>query len=236
MTSRHQKPGRNDMDEYLPIACREADEQRHAAATGAAASPADLEAACRRARDDPAPVTGRARITVTLAITQARRDLDRYRGEAARAASDARAGLDALDMQLAARDYRRLTTPAAFGDIEAAGTRLAGAARHLQTLEDLAAGLGLAVPQHPAPPPGTPAPPPGTYAFTACCEQVTGTLADYARHWEASGDPDATMSEHVTDRYGTRHRVEITMDGNGPGGTRYRLAANGETAYATVAR
>lgn len=105
----------------------------------------------------------RARTQLAAAVSLARGDLGRYRVEAARASAAARAGLDAYDARLGAGRYRHLHAPAAFRDLDVAAARLAAAARHLQDLEDLAAGLLPAVPE---------AGRPGTAAGTAA---VPGT-------------------------------------------------------------
>jgi hypothetical protein len=129
----------------------------------------------------------------------------------------ARAALDDLDTRLEAGGYLTLPAEVMPGGhaIETACTRLRHASGSLQQTEDLAAILGITVPDDGAVPP-LPAPAqPRTYIFVAGCEIITGTLADYARYWQAhdahtDGDFEHYISETVTDRFGTRHEVDVT--------------------------
>ena len=165
----------------------------------------------------PSGTGDRVRAEITFAIRMGRKAVAEQAHYAARLSATVRAALDDLDTRLAAGGY--LAFPAEVMPvshaIETACTRLRHAAHWLQQTEDLAAILGITVPDDGAVPP-LPAPAqPRTYIFVAGCEIITGTLADYARYWQAhdehtDGDFEHYMSETVTDRFGTRHEVDIT--------------------------
>jgi hypothetical protein len=165
----------------------------------------------------PSGTGERVRAEITWAIRMGRKAVAEQAHYAARLSATARAALDDLDTRLAAGGY--LAFPAEVMPvshaIETACTRLRHAAHWLQQTEDLAAILGITVPDDGAVPP-LPAPAqPGTYIFVAGCEIITGTLAGYARYWQAhdehtDGDFEHYISQTVTDRFGTRHEVDVT--------------------------
>jgi len=168
----------------------------------------------------PSGAGERVRAEITLAIRMGRKAVAEQTHYAARLSATARAALDDLDTRLAAT-AGYLAIPAEVMPvshaIETACTRLRHASHWLQQTEDLAAILGITVPDD-GPVPPLPAPDqPRTCIFVAGCEIITGTLADYARYWQSydehtDGESGHYMSETVTDRFGTRHVTEVTGD------------------------
>lgn len=165
----------------------------------------------------PSGTGDRVRAEITWAIRMGRKTVAEQTHYAARLSAIARAALDDLDTRLAAGGYLTLppeVMPVGHA-IETACTRLRHASHWLQQTEDLAAILGITVPDDGQVPPLAAPAPPRTYVFVAGCEIITGTLADYARYWQAhdehtDGEFEHYISETVTDRFGTRHEVDVT--------------------------
>ena len=165
----------------------------------------------------PSGTGDRVRAEITWAIRMGRKAVAEDCHYLARLGAITRAALDDLETRLAVTGYQSLPAevlPVSHA-IETACTRLRHASHWLQQTEDLAAMLGITVPDDGAVPPEPGPPQPRTYIFVAGCEIITGTLAGYAACWQAhdehtDGDIEHYISETVTDRFGTRHEVDIT--------------------------
>lgn len=165
----------------------------------------------------PSGTGDRVRAEITWAIKMGRKAVAEQTHYTARPSATARAALDDLDTRLEAGGY--LTFPAEvmpFGHaIETACTRLRHACRWLQQTEDLAAILGITVPDDWR---GAAPARPGPAAYL----HLRRRMRDHHRHprrlaryWQAhdehtDGDFEHYTSETVTDRFGTRHWVDVT--------------------------